>query len=151
MPSWLAVQGITVSATGYKTTRSRAKIQFVEGTMNILLVRKDDPVPPSDGVNSTSGYALFILTNVSNGSIWVGRESELKTMHTYDFAGGGLKSGDGSRQMARFVKKSPSFQTQDEAKKFFLRSLQSKPRAIPLTGGSKAKIFGGDYWVDLAM
>lgn len=98
---------------------------------------------------NADSYAVFLLTNVSNGSIWVGQESALKEAHTYDFAGGGQKQGDGSTQRVTYEKKSGDFPTYDQAMDAYRKARTSPPRHMPLTGGRKAQIYGGDYWVDL--
>jgi hypothetical protein len=133
------------SGPGLSTFHSRRST--LEDTLSVT-VPPATSGPGPDPTPTADGYTVFILTNVSGGSIWIGRESELKKTHTYDFSGGGLKDGDGSKQLIKYVKKSQEFKTFNDAKQFYLKSLQSQPRSIPLTGGSKAKIFGGDYWVD---
>ncbi|MCX7008969.1 MAG: hypothetical protein NTY53_17270, partial [Kiritimatiellaeota bacterium] len=107
------------------------------------------PSPPPSSGGGGGSYAVFLLNNVSGGSIWVGSESDLKNSHTYDFHGGGLKNGDGSSQLLKYEKKSGDFATREEAMAAYKGALTSPPKTMPLTGGGqKAQIYGGNYWVD---
>jgi hypothetical protein len=113
--------------------------------------------PPLPLASAPETYGVFLLTNVANGSVWVGQESRLKTSFTCNFAGGGLCAGQtyttgapGANVPVQYAKKSADFKTKDEATKSFCAAFQSTPRNIQLAHGVKAQIYGGDYWVDLA-
>lgn len=104
---------------------------------------------PGPGTGSDP-YAVFLITNLAGGSIWVGQESTLKSKPLCQFRGGGLCKNDGSDPLVQYEKKSAAFGSFGEAKQTYCRDLKSPPRPMPLTGGSKANIYGGDYWVDTA-
>ncbi len=93
-------------------------------------------------------YAVFLLTNVSGGSIWVGQESQLGHLHTCDFRGGGLCAEDGGADIAvTFEKKTPDYPTHAAAMDAYCRAL-GMTWPVQLTGGTKGRIFGADYWID---
>ncbi len=106
---------------------------------------------PSPTPQNDNYYGVFVMTNVSGGSIFVGQVSELRAKYTYQFKGGGVPGPDGSGTKVSFELKSPQFANLQDARSFYCRSLQTSPRDIPLTGGKKAQIFGRDYWVDTAL
>jgi hypothetical protein len=95
-------------------------------------------------------YAVFLLTNIAGGSIWVGSESELKTRTVCTFPGGGLCKNDGSDTMVQYVKETADEQSNADAVTAYCNAPKSNVRSMPLTGGTKANIFGGDYWIDTA-
>lgn len=103
---------------------------------------------------SVSSYAVFLLTNVGNGAIWVGSESDLKTAKACSFFHGGSCKNDGSDLSVQYVKKSQDFSSYDEAKAAYCAEPRSNERSFSnfatLTGGTTADIYGGNYWIDLA-
>lgn len=106
-------------------------------------------VPPNPG-DSSGKYAVFLLKNVSGGSIWIGREKDLKEFYTYQFPGGGLRQGNGRDAKVEYTQLSKSFDACGQAFADYQSELKKGggARPIPLTQGSKAKVYGGDYWVD---
>ncbi len=116
----------------------------------LTLSASSAPGTPQD--SSGQGFAVFLLTNISNGTIWVGKESELRAKKTWNFRGGGLAPEKGGADIpVQYQKKSQDFNTYDEAVASYCRSLQSPPREIPMTGGGKkAVVYGAEYWVDTA-
>ena len=106
--------------------------------------------PTATKPGASQKYAVFLLTNVSGGSIWVGQEADIKDRKICSYPGGGLCKGDGTDAKVEYQKKSADFATYDEAVKAYCGALQSPPKSMPLTGGAKAKIYGSEYWVDTA-
>jgi len=95
-------------------------------------------------------YAVFLLTNIAGGSIWVGSEQEIQTKPVCSFPGGGLCKNDGTDALVQYVKESQDFSSYDDAQAAYCAAPKSNVRSMPLTGGNKAKIYGGDYWIDTA-
>ncbi len=115
----------------------------------LTLSASSAPAAPQAG--GSQGFAVFLLTNVANGSIWVGKESELRGKKTCNFRGGGLCADKGGADIpVQYQKKSQDFNTYDEAVGTYCKALQSPPREVPLTGGKKAVVYGAEYWVDTA-
>jgi hypothetical protein len=108
--------------------------------------------PSSETTPSTTQdkYAVFLLTNIAGGSIWVGSEQEIQTKPVCSFPGGGLCKNDGTDALVQYVKESQDFASYDDAQAAYCAAPKSNVRSLPLTGGTKANIFGGDYWIDTA-
>jgi len=158
----LAVGGVLLLAAGLATYAGATHLGSKSG---------DKPVEYGAGATAQRGqapgalppgapldpYAVFLLTNLSNGSIWVGQESQLKGRFTCQFPGGGVCSGKkyttgdpGADVPIQYSKKSSDFKTLSEATKAYCSALESPIKSIPLTGGAQAKIYGGSYWVNTA-
>ncbi|MGA9098325.1 MAG: tetratricopeptide repeat protein [Methanotrichaceae archaeon] len=99
----------------------------------------------SSGGTPQDKYAVFLLTNLEGGSVWVGSEQQLETSKVGDFPGGG-----GSDDKVQYVKESQDFSSYDDAVAAYCAAPKSNVRSLPLTGGTKANIYGGDYWIDTA-
>jgi hypothetical protein len=94
-------------------------------------------------------YFVFVLPQVSGGSIYVGQESQLKEMHPCDMAGGGL-CGKNDPPL-QYDRKSPGFKTYEQATKAWCDELKGKPtHNVPVAGDSKADVYGGSYWIGTA-
>lgn len=108
---------------------------------------------PSGGTTPSTTqdkYAVFLLTNIAGGSIWVGSEQEIQTKTVCSFPGGGLCKNDGTDALVQYVKKSQDFSSYDDAQAAYCAAPKSNVRSMALTGGTKANIYGGDYWIDTA-
>ena len=108
---------------------------------------------PSGGTTPSTTqdrYAVFLLTNIAGGSIWVGSEQEIQTKPVCSFPGGGLCKNDGTDALVQFVKESQDFSSYDDAQAAYCAAPKSNVRSMALTGGTKANIYGGDYWIDTA-
>jgi WD40 repeat protein len=148
--------GLTLATVAALTTYGLAKLA---GTLSAdAAVRPGsqmsgthwDTIPTPSKTYNADPYAVYVLDDASGGSIYIGQRSAIEKMHTYEFPGGGLQEGDGSKQLVTYEKKSPDFNTYDEAKTFYLKARETPAKIIPLmNGGKKARIFGRDYWVDM--
>jgi hypothetical protein len=113
------------------------------------------PKPPgrdvvAGGNDPLRKYHIYVL-NISGGSVWIGQEMTRLTTPTCSFAGGGLCSGKND-PVPDVIKKSKEYDTMDAAVTDFCKEVRASggSRALPLTGGRKARVLGGDYWVDTA-
>jgi hypothetical protein len=107
-----------------------------------------DTRDPNQLTQAGDAYAVFVLTNISNGSIFVGQESSLKEAHTCDFAGGGPP---GCTSMVTFTKASADFKTYDEAKADWCKTLAgAKQRPVAIAHDISADVYGGSYWIGTA-
>lgn len=126
----------------------------------------DDPVQPGSAIDgphatqvpvATAGvaeaelYSVWLLTNVSNGSVWVGQESVLQGSMTCQWPGGGLCADAGSVEVPlAYEQKLGPYSTSEEAVSAYCGALASTPVYWPLQHGYKGEIFGASYWVDTA-
>lgn len=93
----------------------------------------------------TRGFAVYLMTNVSGGSIWVGSERALRRKKTCHFQGGGLcRKGS---PMVQYRALSRSFKAFKLAALEYCRNRTTYPKAVPLTRGKKATVYGRSYWV----
>ena len=110
---------------------------------------RPDAVDPGKGDDEP--YAVFLMTNVSGGSIWVGQESSLKASLTCNFNGGGHCANNGGADIpVTYQKMSSDHFTFETAVTDYCASLDSEPVNWNLQFGTKAKVYGGDYWIDTA-
>lgn len=113
--------------------------------------RGEPPAGPTNSPAPEERYAVFLLTNVANGSIWVGQESSLKGSLTCNFKGGGLYANAGGADVPLQYSQvsSGDYFTYEAAHTDFCSAISSELRDYILAFGTKATIYGGDYWVDL--
>jgi hypothetical protein len=107
--------------------------------------------PSSAQTTSTTlvakAYAVFLLTNVSGGSIWVGQQSQLKGKRTCDFVLGGLCADNGGADIpVAYQKETPDYPTFAQAMKAYCRAL-GKTWYDYLADAKKGHVFGGDYYL----
>jgi hypothetical protein len=111
--------------------------------------RGEPPAAPTNTV-AEEPYAVYVLTNVSGGTIWISQESSLKSSLACQFEGGGLcASQGGSDRPVTYTKLSQDYFTRDAAFTDFCSAITSEPRNYELAFGTKATVYGGDYWIDL--
>ncbi|EHB58366.1 hypothetical protein MycrhDRAFT_0802 [Mycolicibacterium rhodesiae JS60] len=111
--------------------------------------RKERPVGPGVTYNADD-YYVFLLSNISGGSILVGQESVLKTTKACEIAGGGLCSGQND-PLVEYQIKSAGFKTYDQAAAAWCAELKGKKITnSPVAGDSKAEVYGGAYWIGTA-
>lgn len=112
--------------------------------------RGEPPAAPTSSPAAEERYAVFLLTNVSGGSIWIAQESSLKTALACQFEGGGLCADQGgSDRPVAYTKLSSDYFAYDGAHADFCSAISSEPRNYDLAFGTKATVYGGDYWIDL--
>jgi hypothetical protein len=94
-------------------------------------------------------YFVFVLPQVSGGSIVVSQESALKNAPTCSFSGGGLCQGNDPPVV--YQKVSQGFATLDDATAQWCSDLAgAKITNSPIAGDSHATVYGGDYWIGTA-
>ena len=104
------------------------------------------PSPASDP-SVYEGYGVYILKNVSGGSIWVGKGETLKKMAVGSFPGGGTcRSVEAGCPRVEPVRKKGPFATIAEANKAYCDNFKRK-YSKPLVPGYKAEMTFGDYWI----
>ena len=101
----------------------------------------------SGGGQPQPKYGVFILTNVSGGSLWVGKESDLEKRAVGSFRGGGTckKLENGCSQVTYTMSLGP-FPSMAEAKKAYCASRKRK-FCPPLVVSCKAEMSFGTYWI----
>lgn len=104
---------------------------------------------PTTTTTPAEQYYIFVLPQVSGGSVVVSQESTLKTTPTCNFSGGGLCQGNDPPVV--YQKVSQGFATLDEATAQWCSDLSgAKITNSPLAGDSHATVYGGDYWIGTA-
>jgi hypothetical protein len=99
--------------------------------------------------HNPDNYFVFLLPQVSGGSIYVGQESQLKEMHPCDMPGGG-PCGDNDEPL-KYEAKSQGFKTYGEATDAWCADLKGKERHNhPVAGDSTVTVYGGEYWIGTA-
>ncbi len=107
------------------------------------------PAGPTDAAVEDEPYAVWLLTNVANGSVFVGQESAIKGTFTCNWGGGGLCASAGGADIpTEYTKLSQDYFGREGAQTDACASMTSEPVYIWIAGGSKADIYGGNYWVD---
>jgi len=97
---------------------------------------------------NADAYAVFVLANISGGSIAVAQESSLKQAKTCDFAGGGPP---GCTTVVRYRKVSRGFTTYEAAQAEWCNQLKgARTEQWAIAGDSKAEVYGGKYWIGTA-
>ncbi|MBN4050215.1 hypothetical protein JYT28_00505 [Desulfobulbus sp. AH-315-M07] len=90
-------------------------------------------------------FGVFLMTNVSGGSVWAGTLQELQQKKTCHFQGGGLcdrsKPVEFRRLSGRY------FSSQQEANADYCANRTTQPKKVRLTQGYKAVVYGARYWV----
>jgi hypothetical protein len=129
----------------------------------IYVATSDKPILPGPAMNkpkpewkpvpsisyNPDDYFVFVLPQVSGGSIYIGQESRLKTMHPCDMPGGGL-CGQTDPPLT-YERKSPGFKNYDDAEKAWCAELKGKEKKnFPTAGDQKANVYGGWYWIGTA-
>jgi hypothetical protein len=148
---WVAL-GIGVVALGvggYLYSRGESPVQFGSRMLN----PKATTVPSVTSGSASQPYAVFVLTNISGGSVWVGQEANLKNAITCNFWGGGLCADAGGQDVpVAYIKKTQDFNTIDQATQSWCNELSGKPIQdwTAVTGDKKAGVYGGMYWIGLA-
>jgi hypothetical protein len=112
---------------------------FVE--QDILLQRAATPTPQGGG----EPYAIFLLTNASNG-LYLGTESSLRGRTRCSFEGGGV--GCTASDVVQFQRLLGPFPTQAEARAALCGAITER-RVFPLGVGLKGRWQGGETWYGL--
>lgn len=105
----------------------------------------DRPVATSVGVpgaNDAGKFAIFVLTQNSDGTIWIGDEQSLKSLRACDTPNGGLCDPDIEYPPVAYERKSQDFDTYEEALAEFCASTVQRPGYW----GNKAEGYGGTFW-----
>jgi hypothetical protein len=114
--------------------------------------RGEPPAAPTASVVAQEPFAVWLVTNVANGSIFVGQESSIKGTITCQWGGGGLCADSGGADIpTEYRKLSQDYFTWEGAHTDYCAALTSEPRNYDLAFGTKATIYGGDYWIDFVL
>lgn len=94
-------------------------------------------------------YYIFVLPDVSGGSIVISQESALKDAPTCSFSGGGLCQGNDPPVTYRIV--SEGFTTFEGATAKWCNDVSGATITNwPVAGDSRAALYGGDFWIGTA-
>jgi hypothetical protein len=164
--SAIGLTGAAATAAGIVATVAALGVIVAGGAQIAGSMSGDDPVQYGSAVNEPRGeppagptiapaaeerYAVFLLTNVAGGSIWVGTESSLKGSLTCNFEGGGLCANAGGADVPLQYSQvsSGDYFGYEGAHADFCSAITSEEREYILAFGVKATVYGGDYWIDL--
>ncbi len=113
--------------------------------------RGEPPAAPTANSKSEERYAVWLLENVASGSVWVGQESSITGSLTCNWEGGGLCASSGGADIptAYHQLSSADYFTYDAAHTDFCSAITGEPEYWPSAFGTKADIYGGNYWIDL--
>jgi hypothetical protein len=110
---------------------------------------KPEPKAAPGVTYNPDDYFVFLLPEVSGGSVYVGQESQLKEMRGCDMPGGGLCGADTPK--LKYVAKSEGFKTYEKATQAWCAELKGKElQHWEVAGDSKANVYGGWYWIGTA-
>jgi hypothetical protein len=111
--------------------------------------RGEPPAAPTNTAAPEERYAVWLLTNVASGSVFVGQESAINGTLTCQWGGGGLCADSGGADIpTEYTKLSADYFTLEAAHTDFCTAMTSEPKYIPIAFGTKATVYGGDYWID---
>lgn len=90
----------------------------------------------------SDGYGVFLLPNNSGGTLWVGRESDLRGLRGCDTPNGGTCDAGTQYPPVTYRLVSPTFTSQEDA----LASLCANTVQRSGPWGNRAEGYGGAYW-----
>lgn len=103
-------------------------------------------MPATPSISGADSYAIFLLTNVSGGTIMIGNEEQLKTSKACGFAGGGNCNFDETDPLVTYEKKSEDFAQLSQAEAYFCENL-TNIHYSQIASSYVAEGFGGEYWL----
>ena len=91
------------------------------------------------------GWGVFNLTNVSGGSLWVGKEANLEGKFTCDYRGGGNCPPEIAVKWSMLA---GPFDTRQEANDAWCNGVTDGPHYPPLVPGFRMEFQGTWYWAE---
>lgn len=162
--SFIGLSGAAATAAGVVATVATLGVIVAGGAQLAGSMSGDDPVQYGSAVNEPRGeppaaptntaapeekYAVWLLENVSDGTIYVSQESSLKGTLTCQFGGGGLcANAGGADRPLQYRKLSQDYSTYAGAHTDFCSAIEGDPQNVDIAFASRATLYGGLYWID---